>query len=80
MFVAVDVENVNGLSKCHYFMSHTDLFIDYWLLSFGSLTDEKLCGAEFLRKNIPARHGIWREIECGKCILVDSELAASRGK
>lgn len=50
MFDVVDVENVNGLLKCHYLMSHTDLFIDYWLLSFGSLTNVELCGAEILGK------------------------------
>lgn len=34
-----EVKNVNGLLKCHYFMSRNDLFIDYWLLSFASLIE-----------------------------------------
>lgn len=61
----VDAKNVNGLLKCHYFMCHTDLLIDYWLLSFVSLTERGKIQGKRSAETLQPVMGL-REIECEK--------------
>lgn len=75
-------KDVNGLLKCHYLMCHTDLLIDYWLLSFVSLMERRRMSISECARNVTSTlwaimgNWVWW-ISRTVCVVIECNAAFS---